>query len=71
MPNESCQHCGRVLQYQELPLNLPPARDRFCGLTCQIAASQETEAPAVPVMSDEPYLWDPDNPPDTANFCNP
>lgn len=69
--NATCEYCGAVLQDQELPLNLPPARDRFCGLPCQIAASMEAEAPAVPVLSDEPYLWDLDDPPDTATFCHP
>lgn len=69
--NTKCQHCGRVLQDQELPLNLPPGRDRFCGLACKVAFEQESEAPAVPVLSDEPYLWDPDSPPDTTSFGHP
>lgn len=69
--NTTCEQCGRVLQDQELPLNLPPGRDRFCGLACQAAFNQEAEAPAVPVLSDEQYLWDPDNQPDLTGFCHP
>jgi hypothetical protein len=63
--NDTCEYCGAVLQDQELPLNLPPGRDRFCGIACKVAFDQELPEPSAPVLSDEPYLWD------LASFCHP
>lgn len=44
--NDTCEHCGAVLQDQELPLNLPPGRDRFCNVSCAAAFSADVPEPA-------------------------
>lgn len=52
--NDECQYCGRVLQDQELPLNLPPGRDLFCSLGCKDAHGAEVATPEPDDEDDEP-----------------
>lgn len=67
--NTSCDACSDPICGE------PPIANRqgdFCGLACYVAFLHEWPDPkTVPVLSDEPYLWDPDEPPDPTTFCHP
>ncbi len=65
----TCDACGDPIHGE------PTIRNRqgdFCGLPCYAAFLHEwPDLKSVPVLSDEAYLWDPDDPPDTSTFCHP
>jgi hypothetical protein len=67
--NTSCDACGDPI------VGEPPITNRqgdFCGLSCYVAFLHDwPDTREVPVLSDEAYLWNPDEPPDVTAFCHP
>jgi len=69
--NTSCDACGDQIHGE------PPISNRqgdFCGIPCYTAFLHDwpdERLAMVPVLSDEAYLWDPDDPPDVSGFCHP